>query len=590
VIRPPAYDRADPTDSAPGIPRTGDPSPAGNGEYRTGAYPFGDVSSGAVPGGGTGWSAGGPLGSYDAFGSRGAAGGDRTGAHPQVSTGYEPPATDQTSYDPPATGYGPPPAVSAPPVSPPYLLPAPEPIGPGRLLGHSDAATAIIRPVVPPDAPTAMLPTIQPGGARSAASDGFATSGGATAGSAASGAGFATSGADFAASGAGFAGAGTNAPDGGSFAMANGSAADGSTPGGPNPGDPNPGDRNPGRSAFEGSYPGPADRTGVNPSSSAVDDSAAGRAAVGSRGPGSSGGTGSGADVAVGAVPVSEVAAAAAAAAADEPGEARDGDADGGKPKARWGEQVVALRPERTGEGYKSVYSELTRPTVGSRVRSGVRATGELMITFGLIVLLFAAYEVWGITAEVEAEQSNLDDQLSQEWAQPDPTVSAGPTVTALKAPSGGAIARLYIPALKKHWVVVQGVTQAALRKGPGHYPDSALPGRKGNFSVAGHRNRATFWRLDELKDGDAIVVETKSDWYVYTMTSQKIVLPSAIEVVYPVPGKRGVKPTKAMLTLTTCNPKFNNYQRLIVHAELKEHTKRDATRPDAGRPAILND
>jgi sortase A len=285
---------------------------------------------------------------------------------------------------------------------------------------------------------------------------------------------------------------------------------------------------------------------------------------------------------------VSEVAAAAAAAAAAGPGEAGDGDSD--KIKARWGEQVVPLRPERTGEGYRSVYSELTRPTVGSRIRSGIRATGELMITFGLIVLLFAAYEVWGITAAVEAEQSTLDDQLSQDWAQPDPTVSAGPTVTALKPPAGGAIARLYIPALKKHWVVVQDVTQAALRKGPGHYPDSALPGRKGNFSVAGHRNRATFWRLDELKIGDAIVVETKSDWYVYTMTAQKIVLPTAVEVVYPVPGKRGVKPTKAMLTLTTCNPKFNNYQRLIVHAELKAHTKRDSARPDAGRPAILND
>jgi sortase A len=30
-----------------------------------------------------------------------------------------------------------------------------------------------------------------------------------------------------------------------------------------------------------------------------------------------------------------------------------------------------------------------------------------------------------------------------------------------------------------------------------------------------------------------------------------------------------GSKPTKAMVTLTTCNPKFDNYQRLIVHGEL---------------------
>jgi LPXTG-site transpeptidase (sortase) family protein len=261
-----------------------------------------------------------------------------------------------------------------------------------------------------------------------------------------------------------------------------------------------------------------------------------------------------------------------------------DQDDDEDRQKGRWGEKVVALRPERTDEGYKSVYSELTRPTVGSRIRSAVRGAGELMITFGVVVLLFAAYEVWGVTAEVEAEQNTLDNQLAQQWSDPDPTVSNGPTVAPFKALPGDSIARLYIPRLKKHWVVVEGVTPTDLHKGPGHYPHTALPGQIGNFSIAGHRIRATFWRLDELRNGDAIVVETKNDWYVYTMSSQEIVLPTAIQVVLPVPNKRGAKPTKAMLTLTTCNPKFNNYQRLIIHAELTAHT-----RHDAGLPAVLN-
>ncbi|MDP9815022.1 class E sortase [Spirilliplanes yamanashiensis] len=258
-------------------------------------------------------------------------------------------------------------------------------------------------------------------------------------------------------------------------------------------------------------------------------------------------------------------------------------------PKRRAGERVVQLRAENTPEGYKSVYSELTRPTLGSRIRAAVRGLGEAMITFGLVVLLFAAYEVFGNTAEVEAEQSNLDDQLAQEWAQPDPTVSAGPGPKALKPLAGKGIARLYIPKLKKHWVVVEGVEQKDIRHAPGHYPDSAMPGKVGNFSVAGHRNRATFWRLDEVHTGDQMVVETATDWYVYTVTRNHIVLPSAVEVVAPVPGKPGAKPKKAMLTLTTCNPKFDNYQRLIVHAELTSKSKRDRSRPDQGQPAILN-
>ena len=55
-----------------------------------------------------------------------------------------------------------------------------------------------------------------------------------------------------------------------------------------------------------------------------------------------------------------------------------------------------------------------------------------------------------------------------------------------------------------------------------------------------------------------------------------------------PVPNKPNAKPTKSLLTLTTCNPKFNNYERLIVHAELVETVKRDAALPNAGRPADI--
>jgi LPXTG-site transpeptidase (sortase) family protein len=245
----------------------------------------------------------------------------------------------------------------------------------------------------------------------------------------------------------------------------------------------------------------------------------------------------------------------------------------------RRGERVVKLRPEQTDEGYKSVYSELTRPTIGSRVRTGVRGLGEIMITFGLVVLLFAAYEVWGTTAVIGSHQDTLDQQLSQQWDEPDPTV--GPTPSASSDPlAGRAIARLYIPKLGKQWVVVEGVTQKDIRYAPGHYPKSADPGEIGNFAVAGHRNRATFWRLDELATGDAILVETRTEWFVYKVVRTRIVKPTQVEVVAPVPGRPGEKPTEAMVTLTTCNPKFDNYQRLIVHGELTRKQARTAGQP----------
>ncbi|SCE86231.1 sortase A [Micromonospora coriariae] len=271
-------------------------------------------------------------------------------------------------------------------------------------------------------------------------------------------------------------------------------------------------------------------------------------------------------------------------AATDEPAGAEDNPAE--PPRPRRGERVVQLRPHQTGEGYKSVYSELTRPTLASRLRTGVRVTGEVLITFGLVVLLFAGYEVWGKSAIVDAHQNDLSQQLAQAWGPTDdPTVAPSATPSVKPAPPvrGKPIASLYIPKLDKNWVVVEGVTQADIRYAPGHYPASALPGQVGNFSVAGHRNRATFWRLDELDDGDAIVVESKTDWYVYRVSQSRIVRPTQVEVVAPVPGEPDRKATRRMLTLTTCNPKFDNYQRLIIHAEL------DRTQPkSAGRPAEL--
>ncbi|WP_232234539.1 class E sortase [Actinoplanes sp. N902-109] len=281
------------------------------------------------------------------------------------------------------------------------------------------------------------------------------------------------------------------------------------------------------------------------------------------------------------AVGAASVAAAAAGAAGrpadDQPAE---------EVKAKRGEKVVRLRPEQTGEGYRSVYSELTRPTLGSRIRSGIRVSGELMITFGLVVLLFAGYEVFGNSAKVQSEQDALSQQLDQQWDDPTVAPSTGPQKPAKAAPGTDLVGRLYIPKLGMDWVVTNGVRPQDIRYSPGHYPNTAMPGGVGNFSVAGHRIRKIFWRLDELKPGDVIGVETRGNWYTYKVSGSEVVKPTAVEVVAPVPDKPGAKPTKKMLTLTTCNPKFNNYQRLIVHAELASVTKRDKTKDQDGKPA----
>ncbi|GAA2844196.1 hypothetical protein Acy02nite_69120 [Actinoplanes cyaneus] len=280
--------------------------------------------------------------------------------------------------------------------------------------------------------------------------------------------------------------------------------------------------------------------------------------------------------------PESVVGAASVAGIPAAPAEPEPDPAEPGEPKR--GEKVVKLRPEQTGEGYKSVYSELTRP---SRVRTGIRGAGEVMITFGLIVLLFAGYEVFGNSAAVQDGQDELAQELDQSWN--DPTVApTAPTAKGPAAPGDNLVGRLYIPKLDKEWVVVDGVRPQDIKYAPGHYPETAKPGQIGNFSVAGHRIKKIFWRLDELKSGDVIGVETRTAWYVYQVYGQQIVKPNQVEVVAAVPNEPDATPKKALLTLTTCNPKFNNYQRLIVHAELVKTVPRDQSKADAGMPAEM--
>lgn len=209
-------------------------------------------------------------------------------------------------------------------------------------------------------------------------------------------------------------------------------------------------------------------------------------------------------------------------------------------------------------------------------------------------MLFFAAYQIYGKQFETNREQEQLVQAMQEQWGgaqaeadtvgadEEDADGSEGSGDEAEALP-GGAHSRMYIPDLGQDWVVVSGVTQADIEFGPGHYPGSAEPGELGNYSVAGHRVPAVFWDLDQLVGGDEIVLEDADGFYTYEVTENHIVTPDRVEVVDPNPYEPGSEPERALLTLTTCHPKFNNTHRLIVHAELvEEHDK------DEGAPASI--
>jgi sortase A len=211
-------------------------------------------------------------------------------------------------------------------------------------------------------------------------------------------------------------------------------------------------------------------------------------------------------------------------------------------------------------------------------VRTLIRSIGELCITAGLILLLFVAYELWGTGAYTQAQQHRLSDELTRTWQAPAPA-PAGGKVTTERVRLGHGLALIRIPRLGRnfHYVIIEGVSVADLRKGPGHYPGTAMPGQIGNFVVSGHRTTylAPFNRLGELRAGDRILIDTRAGQFVYEVTSTKVVQPTDVSVAAPVPEHPQANPTKRLITLTTCNPKYSAAQRLIVFGRLVSTTPR---------------
>jgi sortase (surface protein transpeptidase) len=230
-----------------------------------------------------------------------------------------------------------------------------------------------------------------------------------------------------------------------------------------------------------------------------------------------------------------------------------------------------------------------------------VRGVGELLVTAGLILMLFVVYEVYVTDLLNGRQQHELTDQIHQQWDD-----APAPTATPVAPPVGDPLAVLHIPRLGADYarVVLEGTDEDQLSQGPGHYAGTALPGQPGNLALAGHRvgKGSPFLNADQLRPGDPIVVETADSWFVYRVLGdprtgdyttdpsgipgQQIVPPSDVAVIGPTPGAVGAAATRAYLTLTTCHPKYSARQRLIVHAVLDGGAISKADAPD-GPPAL---
>jgi sortase A len=189
---------------------------------------------------------------------------------------------------------------------------------------------------------------------------------------------------------------------------------------------------------------------------------------------------------------------------------------------------------------------------------------------FGIGCLMAAAtiagyigWLLWGTGLTTQAAQSDLR-QGFQRVVDTKPVTQAPPPGSAELPLRGSAYAELTIPRIDFDMIVVQGTDEESLKKGPGHYPDTADPWEAtGRVGIAGHRTTYLhpFYDLDQMQAGDTITLRTEYGTFDYAVT-RVFVIPSAGS------GVVLTQTPKPTLVLTTCHPRYSSSQRLIVIAD----------------------
>ncbi|MFT4157446.1 MAG: class E sortase [Microbacterium sp.] len=243
----------------------------------------------------------------------------------------------------------------------------------------------------------------------------------------------------------------------------------------------------------------------------------------------------------------------------------------------------------------------------GKRSRPPSRATitsvlGELLLTAGVVVLLFVAWQMWIGDIIISAQKNEEGAAVSETWAAaPEPELPPfeknddGVLVYQPVVPEAPAdtqhLGQMHIPRFGADYNVgiYGGTTRAGTldKLGIGVYTDSSMPGEPGNFAMAAHRTTwgKPFNQLDKLQLNDAIVVETPDGWFTYRFRTLEYVKPSQTDVLLDVPQMPGADTGEQYITLTACSPLYSLAERIVAYGVFESFQPRAE-----GPPAALTD
>lgn len=224
----------------------------------------------------------------------------------------------------------------------------------------------------------------------------------------------------------------------------------------------------------------------------------------------------------------------------------------------------------------------MTRPADTGRVRRVLRSFSTILIAAGVLLIADAVLTVvWQEPSSAiyaKLEQRRLGDQLEALQAgalspvdrralatlrSPERRFAFAARALDRRARDGRPVGRIRARRIGLSTVVVAGTDPDDLRRGPGHYPDTPLPGARGTVGIAGHRTTygAPFRRVDRLRKGDRVEVDMPYGRFTYAVERTRIVPPTATEVTDRVSYDR--------LILSACHPLYSAEKRIVVFARL---------------------
>jgi sortase A len=208
----------------------------------------------------------------------------------------------------------------------------------------------------------------------------------------------------------------------------------------------------------------------------------------------------------------------------------------------------------------------------------------RLLILIGLLCLGYFLYTYAEATLYQAFEDRELDKILNDAavsgtsgTAREEVAPAPGAAQRRTFAP-GSTVGRIEIPRLGVSAVIRAGSDARTLRLAVGYIPGTGLPGERGNFGLAGHRD--TFFRkLRDINPDDEIRVVTTDGVFRYAVQRTSIVMPQDVWVLDPT--------NYPALTLVTCYP-FNYIgsapKRFIVRAALQ--ATKEPARSTISKPA----